>query len=218
MMRALLCVLCTVSALWLSGCVTTGQTVVEQGKQALAGAPLCCESLKTAKRSPLPGSAGEVEVLIDRTAQAFNFGGSKAFFVLYELPAFKKTYSIGITSNPQGPITDVALLIPRVALYDADFNVTRFFDEKTLRNRGNALERTVFINPDNAKERYIAIFGSDLSSSIERAYSMVTVTPIFAGPVVFNWVSGTDGKSLLRSSPTGSLKLEVQGLTAGAAQ
>ncbi|MGL4576103.1 MAG: hypothetical protein ACRCV9_15065 [Burkholderiaceae bacterium] len=202
------------AALALAGCATmpTGVQVVEQGKQELAAAPLCCKSLQEAQRSNLPVTAEPVTVLMDKTRQAFDFGGSKAFFVLYELPQFASTYSVVITSQPQGPIADTALLIPRVALYDAQFKPTRFFDEKTLRNRGNLLERTIFFNPQNAGERYIAIFGSDLSSSIERAYSMVTVTPIVAGPIVFNMVSGHDGKSVLRSSPTGTLKLEVQGL------
>lgn len=202
-----------IAALALSGCaVTTGQMVVDQGKQELAQATLCCETLATATRSALPVATEPATVVIDKTRQAFNFGGSKAFFVLYELPKFANTYSVVVTSNPQGPLSDVALLVPRVALYDTDFKITRFFDEKTLRNRGNALERTVFFNPSNAQERYMAIFGSDLSSSIERAYSMVTVTPIIAGPIVFNLVGGQDGKSVLRSAPTGSLKLEVQGL------
>ncbi len=73
-------------------------------------------------------------------------------------------------------------------------------------------KRTVLVNPGNAGERYLAIYGSDLSSSIERAYSMVTVTPVVAGPVMFNMYGGMDGKSVLRSSPVGTLALEVQGL------
>jgi Maltose operon periplasmic protein precursor (MalM) len=192
--------------------------MVEKGKQELAAAPVCCAGLQEAVRSKLPIAVEPADVIIDKTRQAFDFGGGKAFFVLYELPPFTSTYSIVITSNPQGPINDISLLIPRVALFDAQFKPTRFFEEKTLRNRGNALERTVFFNPQNNGERYMAVFSSDLSSSIERAYSMVTVTPVVAGPIVFNMFGGQDGKSTLRSAPTGVLKLEVQGLTATAAK
>jgi len=84
--------------------------------------------------------------------------------------------------------------------------------EKTLRNRGTNLERTVFFAPQDRAERYLAIYGSDLAASIERAYSIVTATPVFAGPVMFNLYGGQDGKSTLRSAPTGKLKIEVQGL------
>lgn len=202
----------TALAMVLAGCaqIPPGTKVVAAGKQALDAAPLCCASLATAQRGALPLQPQQVE--IDAKAQAFDFGGNKAFFVLYELPAYAKPYSILLTSLAGGQQGDVALLVPRVALYDADFKVTRFFDEKTLRNRGDNLERTVFVNPSNAQERYIAVYGSDLSASIERAYSMVTVTPVAAGPVMFNLYGGRDGKSVLRSSPVGKLQIEVQGL------
>jgi hypothetical protein len=202
------------AAALLAGCATAGKDLLAESNKALAAAPLCCKSLATAKRAPLPVAPQPAEVVIDQNAQAFDFGGNKAFFVLYELPKFGQPYSIVLTSVASGTLQDSALFIPRVATYDADFRVRRFFDEKTLRNRGNNLERTVFINPSDAGERYIAIYGSDMSASIERAYSMMTVTPVYAGPVVWNFYSGTDGKSVLRSSPGGKLQVEVRGLEA----
>lgn len=198
----------------LAACGTpppNGQQLLASGQTALDAAPMCCaQGLDKATRAPLPLVPTTVE--IDARAQAHDFGGNKAFFVLYELPAFSVPYSINLTSRAKGPLQDVAILVPRVAVYDADFKLTRYFDDKTLRNRGNDLERTVFINPANAGERYLAIHGSNLAASIERAYSMVTVTPVAAGPVVFNMYGGQDGKSVLRSAPTGSVQVEVQGL------
>lgn len=204
------------SVLLLAGCAAgpQGSHIVAESTVALASAPVCCTTLATAKRSVLP--VLPTELAIDQTAQAFDFGGNKAFFVLYELPPYASPYALVVTSVAGGVPTDVALLIPRVAVYDAGFKPTRYFDEKTLRNRGNNLERTVFINESNKDERYVAIYGSDLSASIERAYSAVTVTPIFAGGFMFNVYSGVDGKSTLRSSPTGKLKLETQGLVPAA--
>jgi hypothetical protein len=196
--------------------IATAAGAVAQGTKSLDEAPLCCTTLATARRVPLP--AQPVEVVIDQTAQAFNFGGNKAFFVLYELPRFEDTYSIVLTSFAGGTLQDSALFIPRVATYDADFKLLRYFDEKTLRNRGNNLERTVFINPSDRAERYMAVYGSDLSASIERAYSMNTVTAVAAGPYMFYLHSGVDGKSTLRSAPAGKLKIEVQGLAAKSAR
>ncbi len=204
--------LAVTAALLLSGCATTpsGREIVEGSVKALAAAPVCCDKLAEAARSALPTQP--TEIVLDKSAQAFNFDGHKAFFLLLELPVYKQPYSVVITSLAVGHMTDVAVLIPRITVFDADFKPIRNFDEKTLRNRGNNLERTVFINPSNQGERYLAIFGSDLSASIERAYSMMTVTPVVAGPIVFNMYGGQDGKSTLRSSPTGKLKLETQGL------
>lgn len=199
-------------ALLSAGCATvpSGRSIVEESSRALAQASQCCETLATARRAALP--LQPAEVMLDKTAQAFDFGGNKAFFVLYELPPFEQPYSVVVTSVAGGSLSDVALFIPRIAAFDGDFKPTRYYDEKTLRNRGNNLERTVFINPSNRAERYLAIYGSDLSASIERPYSMVTVTPVVAGPLIFNVYGGQDGTSTLQSSPTGKLKLETQGL------
>lgn len=195
-----------------AGCATVPNAakLVAQGREALEMAPLCCTSLGQARVQPLP--LGEAKLVIDTQAQAFDFGGNKAFFLLYELPAYATPYSVALSSKSQGSLQDAALFIPRVAVFDANHKLTRYFDEKSLRNRGNDLERTVFFNPGDAHERYLAIYGSDLSASVERAYSMMTVQTIMAGPVMFNVYNGHDGKSLLRSSPTGQLQLEVQGL------
>ena len=209
MMRRVGFVLACAAAM-LAGCANQGRQIVADSAKSLAAAPVCCATLATAKRVALPPQ--RADVVIDANAQAFDFGGNKAFFVLYELPPFKDTYSVVLTSVASGTMQDTALFIPRVATYDANFKVVRYFDEKSLRNRGHDLERTVFFNPQDRNERYLAIYGSDLSASIERAYSEVTVTPVFAGPVMFNVYGGRDGKTTLRSSPTGKLTLETQGL------
>ena len=197
----------------LAGCAApqTGLQVVNEGQLALEAAPLCCSSLAGAERQTLP-LVEPATVDITARSPAFNFGGTKAFFVVYELPAFSDPYSVVFSSQSAGVLNDAALLIPRIAIYDDQFQVTRYFDDKTLRNRGNTLERTVFFNAADRRERYLAVYGSDLSSSIERAYSVVSVTPVVAGPIVFNVFNGQDGKSTLRSSPTGKLRIEVQGL------
>lgn len=193
-----------------------GHQVVAEGKQALDAAPLCCRDLSTASRQPLPIKAEPTPVKIDKTAPAFDFGGNKAFFVLYELPAWERAYEVVLVSQAAGPLNDAALFIPRIAMYDADFKVTRYFDEKSLRNRGNNLERSVFVNPGDARERYMAVYGSDLSASIERAYSMQTVTPIVTPFGTWNYASGVDAKSTLRASPVGELELTVKGLAPAA--
>jgi hypothetical protein len=197
--------------LLLAACAApTGRDIVAASSKALKAAPVCCGTLAAARRAPLPKEPADV--VVDTSAQAFDFGGNKAFFVLYELPPFKETYSVLVTSFATGTMQDSALFIPRVATFDAGFRLVRYFDEKTLRNRGNDLERTVFFNPQDRNERYLAIYGSDLSASIERAYSMMTVTPITVGVATFNVYGGQDGKSTLRSAPTGKLKIEAQGL------
>ena len=156
----------------LTGCATTGAQVAADGKQMLEKATLCCTTLKDAASLPLP--VEKQELRIDGTHQAFLFSGAKSFFVLYRLPEFKGTYSILLSSNSKGTVNDTAIFLPRVTTYDASFKLIPYFDESTLRSRGSTMEWTIFINPSNAAERYIAIHVSDLSATMERTFSMQT--------------------------------------------
>jgi len=196
----------------LAGCsVPTGADRVALGKNDLESAPLCCKSLASAGVTKLPRE--KTTIALDKTSPAFEFDGKKAFFRLYELPEFTQPYSVTVTSMPSGIVSDLAVLLPRLSFYDADFSPTRHFDDKTLRNRGNSVERTVFINSRNADEKYVAIYGSDISTAVEKTYSMMTVTPVAVGAVMINYHTGEDGRSTLRSSPVGILEIEVKGLS-----
>lgn len=196
----------------LAACATTGTQLATDGKQALDKASLCCTTLADATALPLP--AEKQQLRIDTTRQAFLFDGVKSFFVLYRLPEFKRTYSILVSSTPEGTMSDTAIFLPRITLYDGDFRQTRHFDERTLRSRGSTMERTVFINPSNAGERYIAIHASDMSAPIERTVSMQTVQPIAVGTGMFMMQNGMDVKTSLRPVPVGVIDIEVNGLPA----
>lgn len=195
----------------LTACATqNGQQIAAEGFRDLGNSLVCCTTLGQAQAAALPLT--KAEVLIDAKRQVFDFGGTKAYFVLYKLPAFTKPYSFVITSLPAGSTADMAILLPRVTLYDEQFTPTRYYDDTSLRNRGSTLERTVFINEPNKAERYVAIFGSDMKAAMERSYSMVTVNTIMVGTVPFNFYGGQDAKATIRAAPTGKLLFEVQGL------
>ncbi|MFC7515806.1 hypothetical protein ACFQUU_12400 [Herbaspirillum sp. GCM10030257] len=194
----------------LTACATTGTQVAIDGKQMLEKAASCCTTLKDAALLPLP--IEKEQLRIDGTRQAFLFDGAKSFFVLYRLPEFKGTYSILVSSNPEGTVNDTAIFLPRVTTYDASFKPLRYFDESTLRSRGSTMERTIFINPSNTAERYIAIHASDLSTPMERTVSMQTFQQIYVGTGFIMVQNGADVKSTLRPVPIGTVDIEVNGL------
>lgn len=183
---------------------------ITAARAALDAAPLCCTSLAQARRLPLPLERTTVQV--DPGSQALAFDGTKAFFVLYELPPFSRPYSIVATSLASGRLQDMAILAMRVATFDANFKRTRSFGENDLRDRGNGLERTIFVNPSNRSERYIAFYGSASTATIERMYSSVTTVPIATGGGIASIYTGQDGVAVSRLAPVGALQLEVQGL------
>jgi hypothetical protein len=194
----------------LTACATTGTQVAADGKQMLEKAALCCTTLSDATSLPLP--LEKQEMRIDGSRQAFPFGGTKSFFVMYRLPEFKGTYSILVSSSPEGTVNDTAIFLPRVTTYDASFKPLRYFDESTLRSRGSTMERTIFINPSNAAERYITIHASDLSAPMQRTVSMQTFQQVYVGTGFVMVQNGADVKSTLRPVPIGTVGIEVNGL------
>lgn len=196
----------------LAGCaVPNGAAIAGKGRDDLAAAPVCCAHLSTVTVGDLPRE--KIKVTVDEKRQAFEFDGTKAFFVAYRLPDFSDTYAIVISTENAGTALNTAMFMPRVALYDADWKRTRVFDETTLRPRGTgSLERTVFINPPNADERYLVVYGSNRSDVKELAMSAVTSQPITVGAATIYWQSGADTKVLQHSAPVGDFIIETQGL------
>jgi hypothetical protein len=217
----------------LSGCATAppATDTVALARTALAAATPCCSTLAEALRTPLPMEATSLSIGIDRPV--FDFEGRRGFFVMFELPKFVAAYSILIESQPSdaaatfekgggffGTTSAAAktLLTPGVVMLDEAFRTLRRFDQQGLRSRGDGLERTVFVNPSNDGERYIAIYGIDRDEVVTKTYGVVTSTPVFAGAAVGYFVSGQDQKARIHFSPIGALQITVQGLSAPAAR
>lgn len=199
----------------LSACVATlqpGQVLVQQAQQALKSQTGCCQSLQQAKTAKLPVEPTTVAINTESDALEFTAADGqshKAFIAMFELPAFEKTYAIQIQSNPTGAMADRAILLPVVRLYDAAMQPTRVLHQHDLRNRGEGVERTVFINPPNANERYLVIHGAPIDAKLSRTWSEVQVTTVMIGMAAIPIATGSDTKSTVRSSPVGSIRLSL---------
>jgi hypothetical protein len=175
--------------------------------------------------------ASSLSIGMDRPV--FDFDGRRGYFVMFELPKFVAAYSILIESQPSdaaatyekggglfgGPPAEAkTLLTPGVLLLDEAFRTLRRFDQQGLRSRGDGLERTVFVNPSNDGERYIAIYGIDRDEVLTKTYGVVTSTPVFSGAAVGYFVSGQDQRARIHFAPIGAVRITVQGLPAPAAR
>lgn len=197
----------------LSACKTipTGTQLIAAGKTALDESVVCCNDLSQAISMSLP--LEKATQILDAKSQSMIFGGYKSFFVLYALPAYEKPYSIIVSSFSNGNTSNTSLFLPRISLHGANHESRREYDDKSLRNRGTSLERTIFINPENREDRYLLVRASDLSAKIEQNISTVTSSSVYVGPgVAAYYSSGFDGKVVIQSSPVGRLEVEVKGL------
>jgi hypothetical protein len=204
--------LCT-AALWLQGCVTlSGAQLSATAAADLESAPLCCPAgLAQAPVQPLPDTPKEPEAItIDAKRPAHVFGGGKGFFVLLALPPFEAPYSIEFTSDAAGPLHNSAIFVPLITTFDADFKAVRQFGEDGLRQRGQQVERTIFVNPSNRQERYLAVYGKGTPSTASTQYAVINSSPVVAGPVMFNVISGSDIKGIRSTAATGTVRVKVK--------
>lgn len=193
----------------LAGCQTPGSQVAQQSQGRLAAVAVCCNKIADAKIVPLPAKPADLE--LNANSQAFGFEDGKAFFEMFRLPAYNGPYRILIGSRSTGTTQDMSVMAPRITLLDGKFATTRHFDESTLRQRGGVLERTVFINPENSAEQYLIIRGSPDDRSSVSTVNLSGATPVFVGVGMFIVPTGSEVKSTLHYSPTGSYFIRVEG-------
>lgn len=203
----------------LAACVATtpsgpsGALIAAQAWAALKARSECCYAYFQLPRLPLPQGSTPSAYDIDRRRESFRFEEDKAFVLMFELPAFTTPYAVHLASVPIGSTLDAAIFVPKVVMLDASFQATREFSEKTLRNRNGQLERTIFINPVNATERYLLIYGSNQASTVIRDIPRVSANNTMFGPLPFTFSAGADVKAKLTTSPTGKIQLLVEPLS-----
>jgi hypothetical protein len=197
----------------LAGCAQISVTDrIDKASAALAATSECCQKAQELRKEPLP-VLKPVSFTMDATRPVFRIGPDKSYVLAFELPRYDKPYSITVSSLTQGLITDSWLFVPRVTLLDERSLVTRTFPEDSLRTRGRAVERTVFINPSNAAERYLVVHAAALNSLFVRDVQSVTTQSVVVGPgMIANWTSGADVRATTRSAPIGEIEVSVEGL------
>lgn len=198
----------------LGGCAhQTGEQVVTQARAILAERTASASSLDQLARKPLPLKPA-VFTLGEEQAEVFNVDGENSYVTVLELPPFQRAYSVTLMSTPLGSTLDTWLFVPRVTVLDEHFKATRSFTEEGMRSRGSSLERTVFFNPANARDRYLLIHSGALKSAYQREVQVVTTQQMSNGLGGFmNWTDGRDAKGMVRASPTGKVEVTVDGLT-----
>lgn len=202
-----------VVALGLSACAhMNASDRVSQANAELAAKAESSQVVAELHKEPLP-VLKPMTYAMDGTRPVFRVGEGKSYVLAFELPRFDRPYSITVSSLTQGAITDSWLFVPRVTLMDERSVVTRTFPEDSLRTRGRAVERTVFINPSNAAERYLLVHAAPLSSAYVRDVQMVVTQTYSSGPMIAHWTSGADVKATTRSAPIGEVEVSVEGLT-----
>jgi hypothetical protein len=116
---------------------------------------------------------------------------------LFALPQFAEPYAVRVAAAVEGSYGFSAkpvVVSPRVTLLDEHFAVTRSFGASDLTRRGEQLSIDVFLNPENATERYLLLHVEpERIGQVETRTNVgATVTPVVIGTGVVMITSGHD--------------------------
>lgn len=208
----------------------THHTNVDERSSSLAIAPNiatpCCAQFKDLVKSALPIELFELK--LNETSPTFDFGNGSQAYHLIELPEYKKPYHININNIPQAPgafnkteYTQIAMLIKT---FDGDLKLQRSYEHSGMKKRSLGFEKTVFINPNNATEKYLLVYGDtkaaeEDSTISERTMSksglaITVLAAIATGGALYVPIAqdGTDRKIKISPSDKGILLIEPKGL------
>jgi hypothetical protein len=116
-----------------------------------------------------------VEAIIGaQGSPAFNFASGKSFFLALALPPRVGRICLTVVSRAVG--TD--LFAPEVLLLDDRFEVRRAFPFTGLEFSGDSYRRAIFINEENAGERFVLIYTSPRAASASQETLRVQQIPV----------------------------------------
>lgn len=124
--------------------------------------------------------------------------------VLVELPPFVEPYVVNIRSLLGGTV-----LAPRVDVLDAAKMQRRSLGLADVKSRGDSLSIDVFMNRDNADERYLVLYPDPaaLGRGESRSSMGMQTTYIATG----YWTSGTESKQQVNYVDAGTLIVTLKG-------
>jgi hypothetical protein len=124
--------------------------------------------------------------------------------VLVELPPFAEPYVVNIRS-----LLGKTVLAPRVDVLDATKTQRRSLGLADTKSRGDSLSIDVFINQDNADERYLVLYPDPTALGSGESRSSMGLQTAYIGTGY--WTSGTESKQLVNYVDAGTLVVTLKG-------
>lgn len=143
--------------------------------------------------------------VLDKKSQCLvTADGGKLSAVLVELPPFTQSYAVNVRS-----LIGPTVLAPRIDVLDATKAQRRSFGVNELKSRGDSLAVDIFINKDNADDRYLVLYPDPSAFGGSQARSSMGMQTSYVGTGF--WTSGTDKKQVVNYVDAGTLMVTLKG-------
>lgn len=144
----------------------------------------------------------------DEASRCIATDDGTAHYASYKLPVFRQAYSIEIESE----IAGLTLFAPEVLMLDGAGKVTRRLEFDRFSARGEKVEGTVFMHPDNALERYLIVrsAGHAVGRTGDRYVSDSVVVPLVNTVLPILVMYGTEHSQSYTFSHSGVVYLDAR--------
>ena len=173
-------------------------------KSNLQQASICCSQLSEIQYLPLVYNEPLTVRVGEDKSPARYFDKNKSFFLAVQLPKFEGPYEVQIQSIP----INKQLFLPNSLILDDNYRIIEKIPNSVFDiSNGNGSYK-FFVNR-NEGFRYLVLYATDIGKESEMRTIGITTVPIVAGPVVFNYSTGTDTKSKIKTAEGGELTVRV---------
>lgn len=148
----------------------------------------------------------------DGSSRCISTDDGSAIFASYKLPVFRQPYSIDIDSEIAGQ----TLFAPEVLMLDAAGKMTRRLEFDRFSVRGERVEGTVFMHPENLAERYLVVrsAGFAVGRTGDRYVSGSVIVPLVNTVLPMLVMYGTEYSQRYTYSHSGVVYLDARSSSA----
>lgn len=183
----------------------------KKDNQLLQQKVICCADISQLPYQTLKHEEA-LDISLDKDAPVFKFKAGKRYFAAYQLPEWRGPLQLNFVSRSGPGGGQVGVVKPVIEMLDAAYQPTRTVTPNMEKHwYGNRFEFTIFINREDAAERYFVVYPemSDAQlGDIDRSYSPIQVGHgVLLVPVT---VGGHAHDTLYRSAVQGKARLRIR--------
>lgn len=153
-------------------------------------------------------------VSVNEESPCLRFSPEQAMSVeLLQLQPFGKPYRLDISSlmrKERKTKHDQLIFSPTIVMLDGKLRPTREFPHDEFRYRGSKLSHTIFINEENADERFLLLYSAPetIGETDERVAGAVNSIVVSTGPGIIFVTGGADRRATVTNSASGDLYIK----------
>jgi hypothetical protein len=170
---------------------------------------VCAEAIQFERATVINPKRNDVQSYrVDRRSPCLRTDAGPMSYLAFRLLEFESPYSVTVESEQVGGV----LFAPQLGLMDEAGHVSRRLAFEDFSLRGTLLRATVFVNAENAQERYLIVTSAvgQVGQTRQPIVAQVTMIPVLTGLLPMMWVSGSEYQGQYTLAHNGQIRMQAQ--------